>query len=357
MSIVQVLPAPSPTVASPAVWRGAALGKRKDWIHPISADELADLERSVEGILARGLCVPDFGKDDFPLPVFSEALDRVRENVVNGTGVNVVRGLPVERWSREQCAIAYWGIGAHIGEAVTQNAFGHVLGHVKDIGVDVDDVNNRGHRSRAALTYHNDIGGEIIGLFCLKPSKSGGLSSVVSAGALYNEMLQRRPDLLAELMQPMYFDRRGEVPEGWKPYYPLPVFSHHEDHLIVCFVRRFIESAQRFPELPRLTQKQWDALDMLRDLATAEQFNLDITFNPGDIQFVNNLTTMHSRTGYEDYSEPERKRHLLRLWLAVPNGWSLPQAFYDRYRATTPAGRPSGVVVTDPKEPAPLDVM
>ena len=167
MSSVQVLPGPLAAVESPAVWRGAEMENRTDWIHQISADELADLERAIEQIIARGLRVPDFDKDDFPLPVFAATLNRVRENVVNGTGVHVVRGLPVDRWTREQCAIAWWGIGAHIGEAVAQNAFGHVLGHVKDIGVDVDDVNNRGHRSRAALTYHNDIGGEIIGLFCL----------------------------------------------------------------------------------------------------------------------------------------------------------------------------------------------
>jgi TfdA family taurine catabolism dioxygenase TauD len=356
MSTDRRMRGPSPAVDSPSVWRGAELENRADWIHHVSADEVAELERSADRIIARGLCVPDFGKDDFPLPEFANVLDRIRENVVNGPGVHVLRGLPVDRWSREQCAITYWGIGAHIGEAVAQNAYGHVLGHVKDIGVDVDDVNNRGHRSRAALSYHNDIGGEIIGLFCLKPSKSGGLSSVVSAGALYNEMLKRRPDLLAELLQPMHLDRRGEVPEGWKPYYRLPVFSRHEGRLIVCFVRRFVESAQRFPELPRLTQAQWDALDMLRDLAASPEFSLDITFDPGDIQFVNNLTTMHSRTGYEDYPEPERKRHLLRLWLAVPSGWALPQAFYDRYGATTPGGRPTGIVVTDPREPAPMDV-
>ena len=356
MSAVHALPDPHPAVDGPAVWRGSDMEGRGDWIHRVTPDEVAELEESVERILARGLAVPDFGRDDFPLPTFGPVLAGVRENVVNGLGVHVVRGLPVDRWSREHCAIAYWGIGAHIGEAVTQNAYGHVLGHVKDIGVDVNDPNNRGHRSRAELYHHNDIGGEIIGLFCLNPSKSGGLSSVVSAGALYNAMLERRPDLLAELLEPMYLDRRGEVPDGWDPYYSLPVFSRHEGRLIVCFVRRFVESAQRYPELPRLRQAQSDALNMLSVLAADPEFSLDITFDPGDVQFVNNLTTMHARTAYEDFPEPDRKRHLLRLWLAVPGGWSLPQAFYNRYRATTPGGRPSGIVVTDPKDPAPMDV-
>ncbi|MPY76144.1 MAG: hypothetical protein GEU87_18015 [Alphaproteobacteria bacterium] len=150
--------------------------------------------------------------------------------------------------------------------------------------------------------------------------------------------------------------RDAQVPEGCKPYYALPVFSRHQGRLIVCFVRRFVESAQRFPERPRLSRSQMDALEMVSELATRPEFRLDITFDPGDIQFVNNLTTMHSRTGYEDYPEPERKRHLLRLWLAVPGGWPLPKAFYERYRATTPSGRPAGVVAMSEDGVTPLDV-
>jgi hypothetical protein len=147
MSVARVLPDPGPAVRSPAVWRGSDIAGRGDWIHCVTDDEIAELEQAVSAVMARGVRVPDFTKDDFSLLRFGRALAAIRENVVNGLGVHVVRGLPVDRWTREQCAIAYWGIGAHIGEAVAQNAYGHVLGHVKDIGVDVDDVNNRGHRS------------------------------------------------------------------------------------------------------------------------------------------------------------------------------------------------------------------
>jgi len=356
MSVTQTEPRAGAKIQGRSVWRGSELAKRDDWIHHLGDAEILDLEGAVARVRARNLRIADIGRDDFPLPVLAPALARIREDVVDGRGVSMMRGIPVDRWSREETAIAYWGIGTHLGEAVTQNARGHVLGHVKDVGVDVNDVNNRGHRSRAELSFHNDIGGEIIGLLCLKPSKSGGLSSVSCGAAIYNAMLERRPDLLAELTKPMYHDRRGEVPEGSKPYYPLPVFSRHEGHLIVCFVRRFVESAQRFPELPRLTQAQRDALDMVSALAASPEIRLDITFNPGDIQLVNNLITMHSRTEYEDYPEPERKRHLLRLWLAVPGGWPLPKAFYDRYGATTPSGRPCGIIAAAEDRLAPLDV-
>ena len=106
MSIVHVSPEPPPAADNPSVWRGAELERHGDWIHHVSANEVAELERSVDRTITRALCVPDFGKDDFPLPRFAGVLDRIRENVVNGPGVHVVRGLPVDRWSREQCAIA-----------------------------------------------------------------------------------------------------------------------------------------------------------------------------------------------------------------------------------------------------------
>lgn len=357
MSESHAISAPDTPIEGRPVWRGAELAAREDWVHHLGDEQILDLERAVAEVRARGIPIAEITRDDFPQPVLAPVLARIREDVVHGRGINMMRGVPVDRWPREDTAIAYWGIGAHIGEAVTQNALGHVLGHVKDIGVDVDDVNNRGHRSRAELSFHNDIGGEIVSLLCLKPAKSGGLSSVVSGGAIYNAMLERRPDLLAELVQPMYLDRRGEVPDGCEPYYPLPVFSPHQGRVIVCFVRRFVESAQRFPELPRLTQAQMDALDMVSDLAASPEFHLDVSFEPGDIQFVNNLTTMHSRTGYEDYPEPDRKRHLLRLWLAVPGGLPLPRAFYDRYGATTPSGRPCGVIAAGEDRLTPMDVV
>lgn len=343
-------------IQAPSAWRGPEFATRADWIHRLDEGHILELEKAVAHVRARALRIADIGREDFPLPRLASVLARIREQVVDGYGVSMLRGVPVDRWSREETATAYWGIGAHIGEAVIQNASGHVLGHVKDIGVDVNDVNNRGHRSRAELSFHNDIGGEIVTLLCLRPAKSGGLSSIASGAAIYNEMLERRPDLVSELTRPMYLDRRGEVPEGWQPYYALPVFNRFEGRLIVCFVRRFVESAQRFPELPRLTPSQMEALDMVSEIAASAEFRLDITFDAGDIQFVNNLTTMHSRTGYEDYPEPERKRHLLRLWLAVPGGWPLPKAFYERYRATTPNGRPVGVVASTGDRLTPMDV-
>lgn len=340
-------------VRHPSVWYGADLARHDDWIHRLSDAEIAELADATAAVKARGLPITDITRDDFVLPNFGPVLSGIREELVDGRGVSMIRGVPVATLSREDAAIAYWGIGAHIGEAVSQNHMGHVLGHVKDVGDSADDVNTRGYRSHDGLPFHNDIGAELIGLFCLHESKSGGLSSVASAAAIHNEMLKRDPDLVAALAEPLYRDRRGEVPDGKDPYYLMPVFNYHAGHLTVCYVRRFIESAQRFEELPRLTDRHIAAMDMMMEMAYSDELRLDISFNPGDIQFVNNLTTLHTRTEYEDYPEPERKRHLLRLWLAAPDGWPLPDAFYERYGATAETGRPAGI--NAPGRVAPLE--
>ena len=338
------------------VWTAAEMAASQDWIYRLTDADIAEIDMAVAAVRERNQAIVDIGRADFPLPTFGPTLDRLRDEVVDGRGVVMIRDMPVDRMLREEVAIAYWGIGTYIGDAVSQNPLGHVLGHVKDIGVDAADVNKRGYQSHANLPFHTDIGADVVGLLCLHPSKSGGLSSIASGAAIYNEMLKRRPDLAESLSVPMYRDRRGEVPDGKKPYFAVPVFSRHEGHLIVSYVRRFIESVQRFPEVPRVTATQSEAMDLLNELAYSDELRLDIDFEPGDIQLVSNIATLHTRTEYEDYEDPARKRHLLRLWLAVPDGCPLPDCFYERYGANPKNGRPAGINIAGVEQIAPLDV-
>jgi hypothetical protein len=154
---------------------------------------------------------------------------------------------------------------------------------------------------------------------CLQKAKSGGLSSLVSSTTIFNEMRRRRPDLLKVLMEPIETDRRGEVPEGCKPYFRIPVFNYHDGLVSAIYQRQYIESARRFPGVPPLTARQIEAVDLLD-------------------------TILHDRTAFEDYPEPERKRHLLRLWIAPPKARPLPEVFAERFGSVTPGDR-GGVVV------------
>jgi hypothetical protein len=260
----------------------------------------------------------------------------------------------VARYTRRQSAIAFWCIGLHVGVPVSQNAKGHVLGHVKNLaGSSFSNPKHRGYHTKETLPYHCDSC-DVVGLLCLHPSKSGGASLVTSSLTIYNEMVKRRPDLAAALAEPIWRDRRNEIPEGKKPYFQLPVYNRCDGALTVSWQGGYIRSSERFPELPRRSATLDEALDMFGRLAHELAYSMD--FRQGDIQFLHNHVTVHSRTEFEDWPEPERRRHLLRLWLATPDGLPLAPAYRDRYAHLGSNDRPAGgIVVPGTKFKAPLD--
>ena len=335
---------PFEPVTGPAAWHGRDMARREEWKYELSPGDLDEIRDAIASVRRDGRAIIDVDADSFVLPSLGSTLRRIRRDLVDGRGFVLIRGIPVADWSREDVALSFWGLGKHLGEPIMQNRRGHVLGHVTDIGVDPTNPKFRGYQSSADLSPHTDVASDLVALLCLRPAKSGGLSMVASSAAIHNEVLRRRPDLARVLAEPFHLDRREEIPEGKAPHYALPVFNYHEGHLTVSFVRRFVESAQRFPDVPRLTAEQVEALDLMDELAQSEDIRLDMDFRPGDMQVVNNLIIMHSRTAYEDWPEPERRRHLLRLWLAVPEGWPLPPAYFERYEQDR-HGRPRGVSV------------
>lgn len=344
-------------ITGPCVWTGPDMAQRTDWLHAFSPDEIKEIDSAIAAVKARGLSILEIRQADFPLPTLAPVLARIRDALVDGCGISVMRGLPVERWSREETAIAYWGLGAHLGDAVSQNPDGHMLGHVKDIGGDFHSMTARaGYQSHARLPFHTDLGADLVGLLCLHPAKAGGESSVTSAAAVHNAMLEARPDLLHVLAAPIHRDRRGEYIEGKAPTYEAPVFCHHAGHMTVTFVRRFVESASRHPGVPPVAPALVEAMDLLEELAESDALRLDMDFRAGDIQWINNLTTFHSRTEFEDWAEPAKRRHLLRLWLNLPNGWPLPASYYERFGSADDDGRPQGMHMPGVALSAPLDV-
>ena len=306
-------------IEGPSAWTGAEMRKREsEWTYRLSPSEVAEIEAALKAVRARGLDIADIRRDDFPLPTLGPVLERLRAEVLDGRGFVLLRGMPVEDRPIAESATAYWGVGTYFGSARSQNAKGHLLGHVYDLGgSSATDPTVRSYATAERQNFHIDRC-DVVALLCLRRAKSGGLSAIVSSMALHNVMAERRPDLLERLYQPFPVDRRGEVPEGKAPFYEAPVFNEYAGTLSVLYSRLHIGSAQRFPEARRLTAEDFEALDMLGELAGDPELRLDMTFMPGDIQFLHNHTILHARTGYEDWPEVERKRHLLRLWLAPP---------------------------------------
>ncbi|MBS1788093.1 MAG: TauD/TfdA family dioxygenase [Acidobacteria bacterium] len=348
-----LLQQPPPEIQHPSAWHGSDLADSRDWLEILSETEIAEVESATQRLAETQVQIPTICSGGFPLPTLSARLQQMLDDVLNGRGFVLLRGLPVERWSRREAAIAFYGLGAHLGNARSQNAAGHVLGHVKDLGLSGSDPNVRIYQTHERQTYHTDSC-DVVALLCLQPAKSGGLSSLVSSVTIFNEMRKRRPDLLTELFQPIETDRRGEVSEGAKPYFSIPVFNWHAGLLSAIYQRQYIESARRFAEVPPLTARQIEALDLFDSLANDPALHLNMEFRRGDVQLVHNHTLLHDRTAFEDWPEPERRRHLLRLWLAPPQARPLPPVFAERYGSLMPGNR-GGVTPKTAKLIAPLD--
>lgn len=335
-----VTPVPlPPEVRDRSAWYGADLAGKTDWVEHLTEAEIAEVERVVQALEKSDVTnLTSLTARDVPLPTLGPKLQVLLDEVLNGRGFTLIRGLPVERWTRHEAERAFVIIGVHLGNLRTQNAEGHLLGHVRDLGRWSDDPNTRIYQTRERQTHHTDSC-DVVGLLCLQTAKSGGLSSLVSSTTIFNEIRRRRPDLLRVLMEPIETDRRGEVPEGSKPYFNIPVFNVHNGLVSAIYQRQYIESARRFPAVAPLSPLQIEALDLLDELANDPKLNLMMDFQPGDIQLVHNHTILHDRTAFEDYPEPERKRHLLRLWLAPPAARPLPEVYAERFGSITPGNR------------------
>lgn len=340
------------TFNSPAAWTARDL-QGESWLHALSGDTIAELEAAAHHYLGLGRDIGEITAEDFPLPTFSAHLRALKSTLITGIGVEVLRGLPVATYSQEFAATIFCGIGAHLGHARSQNAMGHILGHVRDMGADANDPNSRIYQTSARQSFHTDSA-DVVGLLCLRDAKEGGDSLLVSALSIYNRMRAERPDLLARLFDPIATDRRGEIPEGAKPFMEIPPLNWHAGHLTVFYQRQYIDSAQRFDDAMCLTPEHVEALDMFDALANDPDLHIKMRLEPGDMQFVYNHSQLHDRTGFLDWPDPAKRRHLFRLWLSVEGDRPLPDCFRQRY-GSIEIGNRGGIITRHTRLHASID--
>ncbi len=311
---------PGQPVSDPANWVAADLQGETSWIHHLTALELADLRAAGQAALERiggdPARLTELGREAFDLGRFALPLARIRRDVKDGLGLALVRGLPAAELAQAESAAILWGIGRHLGKAISNNPDGDLIGHVHDTGKSYDDPNVRGYQTAVTMDYHCDQA-ELVALFCLRTAQSGGLSKVASSVAVYNALLARRPDLVAALMQPLCWTKHGEADPTQRPWYESPVFAFKEGLLCTAFGPKHIEKGHALPGAPPMTPAQAEGLRLAEEIA--EEQHLSMTLEVGDIQLLNNEVMLHTRTGFTDWAEPERRRHLWRLWLAAPD--------------------------------------
>ena len=338
----------------PDAWVSSDLSSDPDaWIKVLDEIEINELQSAAQAYLNTGRDIGQLSIDDFKLPQFSSYLQKLKNKLLKGNGIEVIRGLPVADYSQPLAACIFCGIGAHLGSARSQNAKGHVLGHVRDIGLSSSDPTARIYQTSERQSFHTDSA-DVVGLLCLKKAQSGGESLLVSALSIYNRFKEMRPDLLPLLFEPVATDRRGEIPQGAQPFMTIPVFSWFEQHLTVFYQRQYIDSAQRFDDAPRLTGEHREALDLFDALANDPSLHFAMQLEPGDMQSVYNHSQLHDRTGFVDWPDASERRHLLRLWLSIEGDRNLPECFKQRYGSIEPGNR-GGIITGETRLHAPLD--
>lgn len=312
--------APSAPVRSTAAWRGDQLVREGDWITQLRDDEIREIESALAVLRVTGKPLFALTAADFPLPTLRPRLDAWAQELSTGRGVQVVRGVPIERWSPIDCERFFFCLGLHLGTPGAQNRFEELLGHVRDEGLSYGDPQVRGYRTTANLSYHCDLA-DVVGLFCLRTAASGGRSRFVSSVSVFNELVARRPDLAARLFQPMELDTRGD---GGLNFVPLPPCRYASGQLRTCYHADYFRSAQQHPGARKLGPLENELLDLYDEIASTPGLYLEMDFAPGDIQLLSNHSVLHARTAYVDHPEPDRKRHLLRLWLSLPRARTAP---------------------------------
>ena len=331
-------------ITGPAAWAGRDIQNDPSWIYRLDARTVEEIDSALAQIKRSGVRIP-FGADALPLPRFAAMLDALLDEIENGRGFVLLRGIPRGRYTDEECELLYWGLGVHLGNPVSQNARGHRLGHVRDEGRVIADPNARAYQTNQRMDFHTDLlPVDVLGLFCLRTARSGGASKLTSALTIHNVLREERPDLLEALYGTFHLDWRGEEPAGESPWFALPMFSVCQDKVTtrICSLP-YYESAARFGAQYRPSALQREALETVQDIANRPELMLSMDFQEGDIQLINNHVLMHAREAYEDYSEPARARHLLRMWIAVPDAQRRPlsAALDERYRWVRAGGIPA----------------
>jgi len=315
-------------------WYGADMARSNAWARPLGERERREIDAALDRV--RRIPLFEITQHDFPLAATADLLAGVSDELENGFGAVRITGIAVTRYGEDDLRRVFWGLCSHLGTAMYQNARGEIMGEVRDESRDAaptyvipQEGRVKSSRARARSTgplrFHTDRT-DVIALICARNAKAGGVSKLASIVTIYNEILKRRPDLLEVLCRDFWRSRPEDEDGGpGGRVFKMPVFGLRDGKLTCQYSRTFVEQAQEYPEVPRLTQDQIAAMDLLAEIA--EAVCLHAPFTPGDLQLLNNHVVFHGRTAYEDDATQAQDRLLFRLWLSVPNSRALPEGF------------------------------
>lgn len=324
----------------PSAWRGVDVVGDPAWRVELAPAQAAEIERAVSGVQARGLGAGQFDAGDFPLPTVDAVLKRCRDDVLSGRGFVLLRGLPIAGRDLEAVRALYWGVGLRLGTPVTQNLRGELMAEIMDRGLDVNALNVKPSQTNAEQRPHSDPA-DLVALLCVRRPTSGGLSRIASSLAIYNEILAHHPEYLDVLYRGFHHDLRGdaseESPYGVTPR-PIPVYRCRDGVVSSVFNASTIKDAQR--RMPMgVPADEMAAVDYMVELAQRDDLRLEMDFQPGDLQLLNNYTVLHWRTAFVDGADAAHRRLLYRFWVNVPGSRPIDPAMAAGYITGAKTGR------------------
>lgn len=299
-------------------WRGRDLTDEAEWVIELEPDAVEALASHARRVAAGASTTTDFR----PSATTSDQLAAMTSAVLHGRGFTLLRGLPVDELDDGARAALCTTIGQLLGVPIRQNADGDELIRVRDEGKDFSQQGVRSYETAAPLPYHSDSS-DVVGLMCVRAAQSGGASTIISSVAVHDAMVEVRPDLAALLHEPW---PTASIIRGTVDMQPICA-TNAAGQVFTRYGRMYVETAHEYdPAAPPLTDEQVEALDLYDSFLADPSFVLDMHFQPGDLQLLNNYRIMHGRAPYIDHPDPARRRELLRIWLVL-HDLDLPEVY------------------------------
>ena len=315
-----------------SAWNRADMTEDHSWIYRLNEREIAEIERAFAGLAGKAMRHEDVRQADFPLEAFGRLVAAMRDQIEDGRGVTLLKGVPIAGKSVGQIELLYAGIASHLGASIVQDTRGTIIGRIEDSGMSYEDISVRGANTNAQLTPHCDSA-DILALLCVRQAKKGGVNTLASSMAIYNEILARHREHLEPLYNGFHYNIRGNGSPMNRDITArrVPVYSYYQGKLSCRFNKKAIITAEQLPGVPPLSELEKDAVNKVAELSMRQDLSCDVLLEPGDLLLLSNHSVFHTRDAFEDWDEPERKRLLLRKWINIPNARELTWEFADHY--------------------------
>ena len=291
--------------------------RREDWLMPIPAGCLDEIRRMVRTLRVNPMETVLLNANDYGMRASKKFMKRVRWVLDEGAGFAVLDKLPVDEFSRDEMKAVYWVLSSLIARPVAQSYCGTVLYDVTNTGKKIA-ARVRGDVTSQELTFHTDYGFNFpppyIGLLVLQTARQGGESGVVSLHSVHNELRRRRPDLLARLYRPFYWNRQGEHPPNDPITNVNPLFEFDGKKLKARIHKRLLYAGYELMD-ETMDKESKAALNALFEVLEDPDLSVKFSLEPGQTQFLNNWQCAHRRSEYIEYKAPDKRRHLVRIFL------------------------------------------